>query len=223
MSAGPHSLVAPHPAPDVLGELLHSLSQPLTSLRCSLELSIDEVAERRKESVAVALEHTEKVIGMVQLMREYLEAEQPLPGTHLIPLAPVLRSVVEELASIAAVSGISLCLVGTSSATMPIPESRLRVALQYMVAAMIETQPTHGKVMLLLGEGPAGAVLRAGGGRDLQSLERTATSSRTLRQVRIMIARRVFETAGASLVVSEEDGNGFVLRIPRVISRPSGT
>jgi hypothetical protein len=67
---------------DVLGELLHSLSQPLTSLRCSLELSIEEVAEQQQESVAVALQQTEKVIGMIQLMREYLDAEQPGPEAY---------------------------------------------------------------------------------------------------------------------------------------------
>ena len=69
--------------PDVLGELLHSLSQPLTSLRCSLELSlqlpldrsIEEVTEQQQASVSAALQQTENVIGMIQLMREYLDAE----------------------------------------------------------------------------------------------------------------------------------------------------
>ena len=68
MSASSHSFPRQPQAPDVLGELLHSLSQPLTSLRCSLELSLElspeEVAERQQESVAMALQQTEKVIGM---------------------------------------------------------------------------------------------------------------------------------------------------------------
>ena len=74
MSTSPHSFPKLPRGPDVLGELLHSLSQPLTSLRCSLELSlelsIEEVAEQQQESVAIALQQTEKVIGMIQLMRE---------------------------------------------------------------------------------------------------------------------------------------------------------
>ncbi len=94
MSTSPHSFSKLPRGPDVLGELLHSLSQPLTSLRCSLELSLDlplelsrelsikEVAEQQQESVAAALQQTEKVIGMIQLMREYLDAEQP--GRKLI-------------------------------------------------------------------------------------------------------------------------------------------
>ncbi len=163
MSTSPHSFSKVPQGSDVLGELLHSLSQPLTSLRCSLELSIDEVAEQRQESVSVALEQTEKVIGMIQLMREYLDAEQSGPGTCPVALAPVLRSVMGELSSIAAVRDIRLRLAGCCRATLPVPPARLRLALQYLIEALIERQPAGGKVMLWLGEGLAGTVLRAAG------------------------------------------------------------
>ncbi|HLX85755.1 MAG TPA: hypothetical protein VKR59_17765 [Terriglobales bacterium] len=89
MSASPRS--APHSDPrsrqrlprdpDVVGELLHSLSQPLTGLLCSLELSLhlpaglslEEIVEQRRESVAAALQQTEKVIALVQSLRDYLD------------------------------------------------------------------------------------------------------------------------------------------------------
>ncbi len=240
----------------MLGELLHSLSQPLTSLRCSLELSLElspeEVAERQQESVAVALQQTEKVIAMIQLMREYLDAEQPGPELCSTALAPVLRSVIEALSSIAAVRGIRLRLVGTCRAAMPVPESRLRLALQYLIATMVDAQPAGSRVWLLLGEDPAGAVLRVeserGSGEPsglgpnfheptLQEMEQSATTSpthrdpvgatsaslSTLRRVRIAIACRVLENAGASLVFGNGDvgPTGFVLRIPRRVSPPA--
>ena len=107
---------------------------------------------------------------MIQLMREYLDAEQPGPEACSVALAPVMRSVIEELSSIAAVRGIQLRLVGTCTATLPVPEPRLRLALQYLIATMIEAQPVGGKVMLLLGEGPAGAVLRVEGERGFREL-----------------------------------------------------
>ena len=90
---------------DVLGELLHSLSQPLTSLRCSLEVSLDEAAERPQAAVGIALQQTERVIAMIQLMREYLDAEQPGPEPRVL-LDGVLRGVVEDLASVADVLGV---------------------------------------------------------------------------------------------------------------------
>ena len=78
MSASAYALSKLPPGQEVLGELLHSISQPLTTLRCSLELSIDEIAQPQQKSVCVALQQTEKVIAMIQLMREYLDAEMSL-------------------------------------------------------------------------------------------------------------------------------------------------
>ena len=241
MSTNSHSFPRVPQGPDVLGELLHSLSQPLTGLRCSLELSlqlpldlsVEQVAEQQA-SVAVALQQTEKVIGMIQLMREYIDAEHPGPETCPVALEPALRSVIEELSSIAAVRGIQLRLAGACTATLPVPESRLRLALQYLIGTTIEAQPVGGKVMLLLGEGPAGTVLRVEGERgfretNFRETEQSATSPQTkrdrartisvsvstLRRVRLAIASRVVETAGASLVFGDGDHTGFVLRIPR--------
>src|SRR5260370_42650721 len=143
------------PSPDVLGELLHSLSQPLTTLRCSLELSLDHatevVAEEQQASVSAALQQTEKVIGMIQLMREYLDAEQPGREAYSTELAPVVQNVIEELSSIAAVRGIELRMVGTCTASLPVPEERLPLALRDLLAAKIERQPAGGRRMLLLG------------------------------------------------------------------------
>ena len=215
----------------MLGELLHSLSQPLTGLLCSLELSlqlrpdlsIEQVAEQQQASVSVALQQTERVIGMIQLMREYLDAEQPAPETFSSALASATRSVIEELSSIAAVRGVRLRLVGTCTATVPVPESRLRLALQYLITALIEAEPVGGKVTLLLGEGPAGAVLRAEGERGFQQQKPSTTSPQTtLRRARIAIASRVLESVGASVVFAggDVDPAGFVLRISRrVVAR----
>ena len=221
----------------MLGELLHSLSQPLTGLRCSLELSlqlpldlsIEQAAEQQQAGVSVALQQTERVIGMIQLMREYLDAEQPAPEAFSSALAPATRSVIEELSSIAAVHDVRLRLVGTCTATLPVPESRLRLALQYLITALIEAQPVGGKVVLLLGEGPAGAVLRAEGERGFrglgfrdqgQSVTISSTSGPTLRRARIAIASRVLESVGASLVFAggDVDPAGFVLRVPRRVA-----
>jgi signal transduction histidine kinase len=236
MSASSRSFPKLPRGPNVLDDLLHSLSQPLTSLRCSLELSLDpsveEVAEQQQESVAVALQQTETVIGMIQLMREYLDAEQPeTPSSSSLSLsvfAPVLQSVIEALSSIAVVRGVRLRLVGSCSATLPVPESRLRLALQYLVTAAIESQPVGGKVTLLLGEGPAGAVLRVEGesiSQEFNSCDRAGAMS-TLRRVRLAIASRVLEGAGASLVIggggdqTGVDPIGFVLRIPCRVGVP---
>jgi signal transduction histidine kinase len=237
MSATPHYLIRSQPQ-DVLGELLHSLCQPLTSLRCSLELSIDEAAEQQQNAVAVALQETDRAIGIIQLMREYLDAEQRGSGIHAAAFAPAIRSVIEELSSIASVRGVRLRLAGTCAATLKLPEAQLRLALQYLFMTIVEGQPAGGRVVFLMGEGPAGAVLRVEGGREFRGVrsrqnemsairsplklsapQSTGTPLPPLRWVRLAIASRVIETAGAMLVLRDGDHSeagpvGFVLRVP---------
>ncbi len=170
MSASAHSFSRlpnrpPHDQ-ELLGDLLHSLSQPLTSLRCNLELSIDEVTEQQQQTVSAALQQTETVIGMIQLMREYLDAEQGA-GEEAVALMPVLKSIGEDLSSIAALRNIGLRVLGTCAAKLRVGEPRLRLALQYLILAMIERQPEGSEITLLLTEGPVGAVLRAQAERSL--------------------------------------------------------
>ena len=161
---------------------------------------------------------------MVQLMREFLDAAQPGPETYSTLLEPVVRSVIEDLSSIAAVRSIELHVAGTCAASLPLPESRLRLALQYLIAAKIEAQPAGSGVTLRLGQGPHGTVLRVEGESahrewspnrtHLRNTRSTAGPASTLRRVRLAIASRLFEGAGASLVFGEVELIGFVLRIP---------
>ncbi|MFZ3265949.1 MAG: hypothetical protein WA172_18230 [Terriglobales bacterium] len=230
MSASAHSFSRlpnrPTHDQELLGDLLHSLSQPLTSLRCSLELSIDEVTEQQQQTVSAALQQTETVIGMIQLMREYLDAEQGA-GEDAVALMPVLRTMCEDLSSMAALRSVGLRVLGTCAAKLRVGEPRLRLALQYLILAMIEQQPERSEITLLLTEGAAGTVLRAQGERSLngpeasppekdpgtRQLQRDAVRA-TMRRMRLAIAGRVLETAGAALTL--DDGiPGFVLRIPR--------
>ena len=225
MSASAHSFSRLPRDQELLGDLLHSLSQPLTSLRCSLELSIDEVTEQQQQMVSAALQQTETVIGMIQLMREYLDAEQSA-GQHAVALMPVLRSMAEDLSSIAALRNIRLRVVGTCAVRMRVAEPQLRLALQYLILAMIERQPAGSEITLLVAEGPAGAVLRAQGERrfvgpeasrsgktpDNRQSKRDSVGA-TMRRVRLAIAGRVLETAGAALAL-DDGAPGFVLRIP---------
>jgi signal transduction histidine kinase len=229
MSAAPQPSLKLLQDQEVLGELLHSLSQPLTSLRCSLELSFDEVAEQQQATVSAALQQTEKVIGMIQLMREYLDAEEPGSEAHPVALAPALRAVAEELLSIAALRGIKLPLAGTCTASVPVPEARLRLALQYLLAALIQAAPANSEITLRLEEGWSESVLRVecekcarprdNGARGPHSKLDSVTG--TLGKVRIAIASRVLEAAGAFLTIEDGDRPGFVLRIPRWLATSS--
>ncbi|MFY9647277.1 MAG: hypothetical protein WAK29_19005 [Terriglobales bacterium] len=223
MSAGSHSLTRLPQDPDVLGDLLHSLSQPLTGLRCSLELSLEEVAEQQQETVVVALQQTEQVIGMIQLMRQYLEAEKPSPCTLPVELMPVIQGVMEELSSIAFLRDIELNLQGTCKATLSVSEAHIRLALQYLLTTVIDAQPAGSRLSVVLADSPSGAILRvkydAGLLTQRVMLRTKSTTPSTLLRVKVAIASRILENAGAFLSLTEDDciPSGFVLRVPRQV------
>jgi len=146
-------------AQEVLGELLHSVSQPLTTLRCALELSLDEAAERQRQTVSAALEQTEAVIETIRVMREYLEVERGEAAGPPTPLMPVLKALCDELSVLAAAKNVRLQLTGTCTATLPIREQSMRKALEYVIAPVIQRQPHGSEITLQLDEHPE-ALLR---------------------------------------------------------------
>ena len=217
MSTGPQSIFGRTQDQAVLGELLHSLSQPLTSLRCSLELSVEGIVDPQSVAVSAALEQTDRMIGVVKLMREYLDTESTTLPPPAVPLGPVLRSVVDQLSPLAAERQIRLRLTGGCSSTVALAEPRLRLALQYLIGILIEEQPRHRDVTLRLEQSPSESELRA----LIEPWPSTTTASTpdrvlaTLHNVQLAIASRLLESAGASLIFARSDHSGFLLRIPR--------
>ncbi len=203
---------------DVLGELLHSLSQPLTSLRCSLELSLDDAAEPQQTSVVLALQQIEQVIGMVQLMREYLDAEQPGTEPRRVSLDRVLRNVIDDLTSIAEARGIALRIEGKCSATVALSEFRLRLALQYVGLALMASAGEKAAVLFSLEEGSTESALRAKVVRTAAIAQTANSTQEIIRKVRLAIAQKIFETGGMWLTIEEGDHPGFALRIPRMLA-----
>jgi hypothetical protein len=213
--------------PNILGELLHSLSQPLTGLQCALALSLLEGAEQQHESDAIALQEMDKIIGMFRLIREYVYSGEPAPAASSTALMPALGNVIEELSSIAVIRDVRICLAGSCTASLSLPEPRLRLALQYLITAVIEEQGASGRVMVTLTEGPGETSLRVEGDSQRRELKNPAScryeaaATSTVRRAKVAIAGRILQTSGASLVLGEPDHTpeggdltGFVLRIP---------
>jgi signal transduction histidine kinase len=221
MSAHSHTALAENR--ELLGELLHSVSQPLTTLRCSLELSLAEAVERRQQTITTALEQTEAVIAMIQLMREHLDAEQGEAKGPPVGLTPILTSLIGDLATWAALREVHIRVMGTCPAELPVNPFWLRRAFEYLITAMIERQPAGGEITLWMMETPSGVLLRLEGERGFEKAQlnsnRTCDSAvATMRWVRLAIATRVLEKAGATLGF-DDGARGVVLRLP--VSRGS--
>ncbi|PYX29472.1 MAG: hypothetical protein DMG80_14425 [Acidobacteria bacterium] len=222
MSSGPQPLFGRTQDQAVLCELLHSLTQPLTSLRCSLELSVEDVAGQQHDVVSSALEQTDRAIGVVRLMQEYLETESVASSPLPVPLGPVLRTVADQLSPKASERQVRMRLTGGCSSTIALPEPRLRLALQYLIGVLIELQPRHSDITLRLEQGSTESELRAQAERDSpnEAMRGRDPALSSLQSVQLAIARRLLESAGASLAFDHGNCSGFLLHIPRPF-RPS--
>ncbi len=200
---------------ELLGELLHSVSQPLTTLRCSLELSLDEGAEQQQRTITTALEQTEDVIVLIQLMREYLDVEHGEAEGPAIALMPVLTSVSDDLSPLAALREVRIRMMGTCSVELSMKAAWMRRALEYLLSAMIERQSAGGEVVCRLSETPTEALVWIAGQLRIQSSSKRTRDSAgsTVRRVRLAIAARVLESAGVTLAF-DDGAPGLVLRIP---------
>jgi signal transduction histidine kinase len=202
---------------ELLGELLHSVCQPLTTLQCTLELSIDEPAREQQRAVAAALAQTETVIAMIRFIREYLETDA-IELVRAIPLMPVLARVTEDLSTIAAVRGIRLQLVGAGRAELPLAQHHLRLALEYLILSAIEHSTTGTQINIRLHEGTSEAVLcveckRARCRRVETRKAKAGPAISTTGRARLAIATRILDAAGAS-VVFDRATTGFSVSIP---------
>jgi hypothetical protein len=88
------------------------------------------------------------------------------------------------------------------------------LALHYLIGVFIEKQPRRGDLTLRLEQGPSESELRACGARTVTPRPSPDQANATLHQVQLAIARRLIESAGASLEFSD-DNPAFVLRVPR--------
>jgi len=82
----------------LVSEVLHKLSQPLTALQCSLELSLvrDQTCEEFRASVEAALQNAGRLRQNLLLLRELSDAEDPGDISAPVALQPLLLGLRED-------------------------------------------------------------------------------------------------------------------------------
>ncbi len=82
-----------------VSEVFHNLSQPLTALHCSLELSLfrDQTADELRAGIATALENAACLRQRLLLLRELNQASEPGDLSLPTDLNELLRDLREEL------------------------------------------------------------------------------------------------------------------------------
>jgi len=220
--------------PGVLQDLLHLLSQPLTTLHCALEHSLTQDETEQSEEVAVALEQTGRLIEAVRLMREYLEAEEGCFLAEPFPVGLAIENVLDQVSVLTEARGIQLFACGTSKAAIPVKGTWLQRALFYLIGSVLEGEPAGRAITLVLEDGdfqsvisghslptylssaqPPDRMLDRPLDRPTDVLCENSPGTNTVRQVKMEIARRVLEASGAALEFYPGSKPGFTIRLPK--------
>lgn len=91
-----------------VSDVFHKLSQPLTALHCSLELSLarDESAEEFRGSVEAALQNAERLRQGLLLLRELSDADDPGNVSMPVALHKLLLDLREDLLPVFESAGV---------------------------------------------------------------------------------------------------------------------
>lgn len=202
---------------DVLRSLLHSVSQPLTTLHCVLESSLEQAGKSQSEDILVALEETGRVMQAVRLMREYLEANQQPSSGMAVPVSLAIKDVLEQLSQFADCHGVKLLVYGASNAQLLVRDVWLQRILVYLMGSLIESAPAGRAITVLLEDhmsqsGMSAYILPVYPASDGPS---PALGPNALRQAKLAIAQRALESLGASVKFDCGDKAGFAIRIEK--------
>jgi hypothetical protein len=84
---------------ELLSQVFHLISQPMTALQCSLEFALNakEDPEQRQSWVECALESSERLRSRLSLAREMAEADDGNGTTQTVELQSLLQEAFEQL------------------------------------------------------------------------------------------------------------------------------
>ncbi len=187
----------------LLPELLHALSQPLTYLRCSLELTLlqprdsEEYRKRLRESLG----RTEEITVLTCGIRELLEAEEPVNDMRELAFDAMLRTTVRELLLLADKRGVGLSLLCAPSLAVVGDPDQFSKALVYLLDFALSLS-CGGDEIQVQAQSDGAAVdctLEVTGGREPTSKLSANKCGKARSYLHLLIARRIFEVAGSRL------------------------
>lgn len=114
-----------------VSDVSHALGQPLTELRCSLELALHKAldAEGYRSAIQQALRSIERLTAATKFARQLAEAEDPGDESKTVDLSNILREVSEEFEPVAEAYHLELGRSIADGMTIQADENHLRRAL----------------------------------------------------------------------------------------------
>ena len=133
----------------LIGDLFHALSQPLTSLRCVIEVALLEVRdpEEYRETLQQCLALAEQISVLAAGLRELQDTPKSEDAGPKLALQICLREMAEEFSPLAAAEGKKLLLT-TLPESCDVQEAAARRALFLLLQNALELSAADGVITL---------------------------------------------------------------------------
>jgi len=183
-----------------VADVFHRLSQPLTALQCSLELSLgrDQTSQEFRASVEAALQNAERLRQRLLLLRELSDADDPGDVSAPVDLQHLLQELREDLLPVFESAG------GRFDLTSDLVQIRgngtkLTRALFYLLEYLLRSSP---RASLRVHVGQANghqAEIRITSEGAVSSAASVVDLSEPISAGEMEIARRAFRAVGGDL------------------------
>ncbi len=187
----------------LVSDLFHQLSQPLTTLSCALELALlhTPTLEQYGEIVSQAVGQAEKASALATAIRELFGAGQAGENGEVLELRRAAEDAVADLLPVAESAGVQVGFVPGPACPVWFDAPRLRQGLFHLIGFAIGAGSAGAAVRIELAERAADAMLtlKVSGGAGY---DRAADSDLELsKRLGLGMARAIFEAAGGSFHV----------------------
>jgi two-component system heavy metal sensor histidine kinase CusS len=192
----------------LVSDLFHALNQPITALRCSLELSLQRprTAEQYRDTLQAALQQAELVAGWAVGIRALLQADDAGDDLQVLALESFLRDAVADLQPVAESLQLEFGLHCDSAGCVLFEPRRLQQALSGVLdfaidlssagaTVVVDARDRDREAVIVLAASPGDAPPGNG-----SAWPPPKDAGRILRQrLGLAIPRRIVAAAGGSL------------------------
>lgn len=133
----------------VIDDLLHELGQPLTALRCSLDLALRKkgTAEQLREAVTQAVVLTDRLLKITAAERNLMEADNAGMAVRM-DLSQAVRAVADDFEPVVDSSGTAMCVAASEPEFICADPGRISRALFAAVDLALYRLPEQKTLLL---------------------------------------------------------------------------
>jgi two-component system C4-dicarboxylate transport sensor histidine kinase DctB len=202
----------------LMSDIFHDLSQPLSTLTCLLEINLllSRTAKQWRQDLKIALKQVRSIVWLFHALRELWEAGSAPQGQEVLSVAVCLREMVADLLPVAESAKVKLFVASSSDCPVSFQASRLRQGLTHLLDFAIQSCADGAEVKITAREEGEAARVRVAISTGEISVANDLAEGSTAeaaewkqhdlkRRLGIAVAWRVFESGGGILHAEESE------------------